>query len=91
MIAQQVLTHEAIYKITKLLDQFCEGLKQLRILQLIRSFPDLFTPLFTFTGDISSEVVSEAIFIRDGTQLHSDDKVTLSYLQTFIKTCDQQG
>ena len=91
IIAQQVITHEAIYKIAKLLDQFCEGLKKLHIMQLIRSFPELFAPLLTYTGDISPDAVLEAIFIKDETELHSEDKVLLSFLQTFIQTCTQGG
>jgi hypothetical protein len=38
IIAQQVLTHEAIYKIAKLLDQFCEGLKKLHMHYAAHSF-----------------------------------------------------
>ena len=91
MIAQEILTHEAIFKISKLLDQFYEGLKKLRILQLIRAFPDLFAPLFTFTGDISSEMVSEALFIKDESDLHPGDRKILGFLQTFIHACDQTG
>ena len=91
MIAQEILTHEAIYKIPKLLDQFCEGLRKLNILQLLKAFPHLLAPLFIFTSDIFPEVVSEAIFIRDETALHSEDREVLGFLQTFIGTCDQAG
>ena len=55
-------------------------------MQLIHSFPELFAPLLTYTGDISPDAVLEAIFIKDETELHSEDKVLLSFLQTFIQT-----
>ena len=89
MIAQQVVTHEVIYKMTNLLDQFCE--EKLRILQLIHAFPQLYAPLSTLLGDISTEDVSEAAFIKDETELHPEDRVLLGFLQTFIQICDQGG
>ena len=40
LIAQDIATYEGLYKITHLLDQFCNGLKKAGILEIIRVFPD---------------------------------------------------
>ena len=39
LIAQDIATYEGLYKITHLLDQFCDGLKKAGILEIIRAFP----------------------------------------------------
>ena len=40
---------------------------------------------------VPSEVLTEAIFIKDEAQLCPEDRKTLEFLQTFIHTCDQEG
>ena len=42
MIAQDLSAHEAIYKPSKLLDQFAEGLKKLPVYDLMERFPEQF-------------------------------------------------
>jgi hypothetical protein len=91
IIAQDIITHEAVYKVARLLDQFCEGMKKLHVLQLIRGFPELFASLFTFTGDICAQEVQDAIFVHDNTVLQPGDDVTLKYLSKFIQECTQTG
>lgn len=78
-----------MYQISKLLDQFCEGMKRLCLLPLIRGFPELFAPLFTFTGDICIEDVKEAVFIHSDTVVCPDDAVTFKFLLRFIQGCEQ--
>ena len=41
MVAQSVLQHEALYKISKLLDQLPLGLKDVGIFDLIQAFQEL--------------------------------------------------
>ena len=45
---QNVLTHKGLYKLTTLLDQFCNGLKNSGVYD-ISSFPKEFFDLFTYT------------------------------------------
>ncbi len=66
IVCQEILCFEAIFKQSKLVDQFCDGLRNAGILKAIRAFPDLFVRLFTYTGDISSKSVLEAIKVDDG-------------------------
>lgn len=91
VVAQEIVAHEAIYKLSKLLDQFCERMKKLRLLPLIRCFPEMFAPLFTFTGNISVNEVLEALFIHDETVVHPDDEKTFAFLQEFIRGCSRKG
>lgn len=66
---QEILAHEAIYKVAKLLDQFCQGLDAVQIYlpDLVCAFPMVFSPLFTYSGDIDAEEVAEGIFVHDET------------------------
>ncbi len=43
-----------------MLDQFTDGLQ---IMGLLKSFPDIFLPLFVYTGNVSAVEVAEAIFV----------------------------
>ena len=65
MVAQSVLQHEALYKISKLLDQLQLGLKDVGILDVIQAFPELFLKLFTFNGFIANADVLQALCIQD--------------------------
>ena len=56
------MQHEALYKLSPLLDQFKEGLCKMAVLRPVQQFPQLFLPLFTFTGNVSSEEVIAAIY-----------------------------
>ena len=69
-----------MYKISKLLDQFIEGMKKLpHILQLVQAYPDLFTKLFTFTGDVTARDVLDALFVHEGTQLRLSDEMLVDF------------
>ena len=43
-----------------MLDQFTDGLQ---IMGLLKSFPNIFLPLFVYTGNVSAVEVAEAIFV----------------------------
>ena len=53
VIAQEVMCYEAVFKVSKLLDQLCEGLQNLGILEAIRTFPGIFLYLLTYTASAS--------------------------------------
>ena len=91
LVAQEVLAHETVYKISKLLDQLCDGMKTLPVLRLLRAFPDLFLSLFTYTGRICSADVLEAIYVHDDTHLVHTDALVLSFLKQYIQESDDNG
>ena len=66
-------------------------MKRLHLLPLIRGFPELFAPLFTFTGDIWIKDVKEAVFIRSDTVVCPGDAVTFRFLLQFLQGCEQEG
>jgi len=68
-VGQAVIQHESLFKVSNLLDQFKDGLKSVGILTVLQKFPQLFIHFFTFTGNVSTEDVIEALFV------HKDDVV----------------
>ena len=80
------MQHEALFKISKLLDQFKEGLKKAKLLKLIQNFPEQFTPLFTFTGSIPADSVINALYSRE-----NEDTVTLAFLHRYIRGLSEKG
>ena len=86
------MTNEAIYRLSSLLDQFCEGLKYCGVLQLVRAFPGVCASLFTYTGMVCSDDVLEAIYVDEHeTAMEVDDTLVLSFLQRFIRDADESG
>ena len=88
---QDISCHEVLFKASKLLDQFCEGTKQVQVLELVRAYPDLFVHLFTFTGDLVAEDVMDAVYVHSDTQLYLGNKLILSFLKHYIQECSQEG
>ena len=86
--AQEIMTHEPVYKVARLLDQFCEGMKRLHMLQLIRGFPELFASLFTSTGEMCVQDVQDAVFVHDNTVLQPGDAVNI-FLSLLQNACKQ--
>ena len=86
IIGQEIISFEAVYKMSKLMDQFCDGLRSTRILNAVRAFPELFIQLLTYTGDVSSESVLEALSVdRDSpTEL-------FEFLRRFILKAAEEG
>ena len=80
-----------IYKAAKLLDQFCDGLQALRLLSLMRAFPVVFAPLFTFTGEIDVAEVVDGLYVGDEVFLTPDNEVMMEYLRKFILQSDKKG
>lgn len=82
------MSFDAVGRISKLLDQVCDGLCSLGILQVMRAFPELFISLFTYTGCVCCDDVQDAIFIEDSSFV---DDVIVSHLNRFISEASEQG
>ena len=81
MVAQSVLQHEALYKISKLLDQIQFGLKDIGILDVIQAFPELF---FEVIGFIANADVLQALCIQD------EGELVLLFLYRYIEELTKQ-
>ena len=86
MIVEEVVAFEAVYKLAKLLDELCEGLKHFRVLRTMRTFPNLFVHLFTYTASVTSADVLGAICVPQG----ADESVT-EFMTSFINDLDENG
>ena len=64
-MAQSILTHAALYHIVPLLEQFASGLKKGGMLRVIRTFPELCAPLFTYTGGLDPNEVAQAVCVDE--------------------------
>ena len=86
VIAQEVMCYEAVFKVSKLLDQLCEGLQNLGILEAIRTFPGIFLHLLMYTASASKEDVLDAIYVDD-----EDGDRKFSFLKKFIEESPEQS
>ena len=86
VIAQEVMCYEAVFKVSRLLDQLCEGLQNLGILEAIRTFPGIFLHLLTYTASASKEDVLDAIYVDD-----EDGDRKFSFLKKFIEESPEQS
>ena len=84
-----MLTYEGLYKMSKVLDQFCDGLKGLKILKLVRAFPEEFAALFMYIG-LTKEDVIDALYLENE-RLHPDEQTVLSLLMRYIRGCSEHG
>ena len=90
--AQNILAHEALYKVSQLLDQFKQGLKKVDMLRLVQAFPDLYIALLTFSGDISAEDVLGALYVDETeTELELGDQLILQFLHRYVQECSDTG
>ena len=85
VIAQEIVSYDAVFKVSKLLDQLCEGLQNLGILQAIRTFPEFFLHLLTYTASASSVDVLEAIYTED------DDDLNFSIVKRFVEEASEKS
>ena len=89
VIGQSVMQHESLFKVSKLLDQFKDGLKSVNVLSLIQSFPQPILQCFTFTGEVSIDDVLDALYVDDNDEL--TDATTLAYLHSYIRSLLAKG
>ena len=61
------------------------------VLRLVRQYPELFSSLFTYTGNIAADEVLDAVFVHDSTELHPGDEVTVKFLKQYLQECSQEG
>ena len=87
MIAQSVMQHEGLYKLSVLLDQFKDGLRRTNMEKLIENYSKEFAPLFMSSGEIKATDVIEALYMRKD----RTDPVSMGLLQQYISTLSQQG
>jgi len=88
-ILEEILSFESIGRIAKLLDQLSDGLKNLGILRIIRTFPNIFVHLFTCTKVVSATDVLDTLKISANHNLN--DSITISYLRRFISEAPEEG
>lgn len=88
LILQDVMMYEGLYKITTLLNQFCDGLKRSGVYDVIAAYPDIFSTLFTY-AELTPVDVVEAVYV-DQDDVHDDDMI-ISHLVRYIHECDESG
>jgi hypothetical protein len=87
IVAQSIIEHEALFKISHL-DQFMEGLK--KVLQLVENFPTEFMDYFVYTnGDILHEDVIEAMYTDD--DLSETENNIFNYFCQYIRNLSPKG
>ena len=87
-VAQSIMQHEGLFRISELLDQFKEGLKQRKILSTVQNFPEQFSVLFTFVGSITSDRVTNALCTRE---FDNTDTMTMGFLHRYIHELSEKG
>ena len=79
------MQHEALFKISKLLDQFKDGLNQAKMLKIIQNFPERFSPLFICEGSVTADNVISALCTSDR------DTITVGFLHQYIRALSEKG
>lgn len=87
VVAQSVMQHEGLYKLSVLLDQFKEGLRRANMENLIMNYPKEFAPFFVFSGEIKATDVIKTLYMGKG----RTDPVSMGLLQQYISNLSQQG
>ena len=87
VIAQSVMQHEGLYKLSVLLDQFKEGLRRTNMDRMTENYPKEFAPLFVFSGEINATDVIKALY----TEEDKKDPVSMGLLQQYISGLSQHG
>lgn len=81
-VAQNVLTHEALYRITPLLDQISAGLMKGDMMCSIQCFPHVYAALLIYTGELSTADILEAIYVDEQeTEFQLGDSITLAFFE----------
>jgi hypothetical protein len=87
-VAQTILQFESLIKISRLLDQFMSGLCKIGVLPLIQQFPQLFLPLFTYTGNVQTEDVLSTLYVDED---DTKDDVLFTLLCKYIEYLSTEG
>ena len=87
LVVQEILTYEGLYRLTKMMGLFSDGLKCNGVLKLVRGFPEQFVSLFTYTGLSAEDVLDSVCSVRCAPR----DEVMLSFFQQYIRSCTEYG
>ena len=87
LVVQEILTYEGLYRLTKMMDLFSDGLKSNGVLKLVRAFPEQFVSLFTYTGLSAEDVLDTVCSVR----CTPGDEVVLSFFKQYIRSCTEYG
>lgn len=87
---QTILIHNALHKRKAFLDSLAEGLELYRIHTLIKMFPQLFLPVFTYKELSSCDVISRIVPVSDGDNNDIELKL-LSTLFNFVSKLSTKG
>lgn len=74
-----------LFKVSNLLD---DGLNKMGLLHVIQRFPQLFSHLFTFTGDVSADDVLAALYVDNE---DTRDEVLMALTYKYIKDLSKEG
>lgn len=86
LILQEIMTFEAVIRISKMLDQLAEGLQTLGMVKLMRLYPDIFINLFTHKS-LSANDVIKCLYVPQ----ELDDAVAIKHLRNFIMNSSEEG
>ena len=87
LILQEIFSYEAIFRISKMLDQLAEGLQTLGMLKMMRLFPQKFIQLFTYK-QLSPVDVVECLCCTP--QLPGEE-IAIKHLKKFLMTSSEEG
>ena len=56
---------------------------------MIRTFPELCAPLFTYTGDLDPNEVAQAVYVDEcDTAMQTEDDILLRLLKKYLQQSD---
>ena len=90
-IAQDFIMHDALLRGKSSLDQLALGLDTVKVLPLIRLFPEEFEGLFTYHSPtvLTPEYILE--LLQFPVQMNEDERRTADMFREFIGSCSDQG
>ena len=90
VIGQEILCYVFVGRISKLLDQFSSRLCATGLLEVMKTFPEFFVHLFTYTASVSASSVLQSIYVDEGTN-EDDVIVVMAHLKKFIADATEEG
>ena len=90
-IAQDFIMHDALLRGKSSLDQLALGLDAVKVLHLIRLFPEEFEDLFTYHSPtvLTPEYILE--LLEFPVQMNEEERRTADMFREFIGSCSDQG
>ena len=75
----------------KLVKYLINSVMAVHLLDLVRVFPVLFSPLFTYSGEIDPRDIADGLFVDDGTELTRQNEIVMEFLNKYILKCTNKG